>query len=68
MFLTRDELAELTGRRRPSLQIAWLRENRVPFRINASKHPVVCRSAVEDGERSSRKPWMPDFTHLEKTP
>lgn len=50
MFLDADELATLTGRMAKSRQIAWLRANGVAFRISATGHPAVARSAV-DGSR-----------------
>lgn len=47
LFLTADELAELTGRRLKSRQIYWLRAEGIPFRVNATGHPVVTRLSVE---------------------
>lgn len=52
MFLSADELATLTGRAAKSRQIAWLRANGVAFRVSATGHPVVARSAI-DGSRSA---------------
>lgn len=46
LFLTDDELAELTGRRVRRLQIAALKQMMIPFRINALGRPVVTRAAV----------------------
>ncbi|WP_313330582.1 DUF4224 domain-containing protein [Comamonas sp.] len=47
MFLEKEELRSLTGRAFKSLQIAWLRSSGIPFRVNATGHPVVTRAAVE---------------------
>ncbi|MFS2027121.1 DUF4224 domain-containing protein [Massilia sp. CT11-137] len=41
MFLTPDELAELTGRKIKSKQIEALRRMGLPFHVNASGKPVV---------------------------
>ena len=61
LFLTDQELHELTGRKLRRLQIAALREMGVPFRINAAHRPVVCRSAVEGHSVAPTEPqgWAP---------
>lgn len=46
-FLTDPELAKLTGFKIKSKQIEWLRDQGLPFRVSATGHPVVTRSAVE---------------------
>jgi hypothetical protein len=46
-FLTREEVAELTGRKRKSLQIEALRHMKIPFFVNPIGTPVVARVAVE---------------------
>lgn len=46
MFLTPDELAELTGCKRKSGQIAWLKARRYPFEVNKTGHPKVLRETV----------------------
>jgi hypothetical protein len=46
-FLTREEVAELTGRKRKSLQIEALRYMKIPFFVNPIGTPVVARVAVE---------------------
>lgn len=48
MFLTAEEKFELTGYRRKSAQIAWLRRNRVPHFINAGGDPVILRSTFNE--------------------
>jgi hypothetical protein len=48
-FLTRAELAELTGYVKPSKQIAWLTKNGVAHLVNAAGRPVVRVDAVAAG-------------------
>lgn len=43
MFLTPDELRELTGYRLPGKQIAWLRRYGWRYAVNAAGHPRVAR-------------------------
>lgn len=43
MFLTKDELVELTGYRQPLKQVAHLRAQRIPFHTNSAGRPVVVR-------------------------
>ncbi|WUR14700.1 DUF4224 domain-containing protein [[Empedobacter] haloabium] len=63
MFLTKDELATLTGRKLKSYQIEALRRMGVPFFINAIGHPIVARTAIEGGSNVSPSPpvkeWEP---------
>lgn len=61
MFLDEKELIVLTGRKMKSKQIAALRDMGVPFRVNASGHPVVTKAAIE-GRREEPLPrpkWIP---------
>ena len=44
MFLTDDEFHTLTGLRRPSAQIRWLRSRHVRHYVNATGHPVIARA------------------------
>ena len=41
MLLTPEQVVQLTGRRKKSLQIAWLKENKIPHYVNAEGHPQV---------------------------
>ena len=61
LFLNSDELIELTGRKRASLQIAELKRMLIPYRVNAIGHPVVTRVAIEGGRQAKeeRKAWEP---------
>ena len=54
MFLTADDLAELTGRKIKSKQIEALRRMGLPFHVNAVGKPVVTVAALE-----GRKPAKP---------
>lgn len=53
MFLTPDELRELTGYRTASAQIRWLTQNGVKHWIAATGRPVVPRAAI-DGTATTR--------------
>lgn len=46
MILSPEQMVRLTGRRRKSLQIDWLRKNHVPHYVNAEGHPVVLDSLL----------------------
>lgn len=43
LYLTDAELADLTGARRKSLQIEWLRANRWKYRVSREGFPRVAR-------------------------
>ena len=47
VFLTADDLVELTGRRIKSKQIEALRRMGLPFHVNAVGKPVVPAAAIE---------------------
>lgn len=63
LFLSAEELRELTGYAIKAKQIAQLRSMAVPFRVNGCGRPVVTRSAVEGSGKASKeaiKPaWQP---------
>ena len=58
MFLTRAEIAELTGYVRPSKQIEWLARNGVKHWVAATGWPMVPRSAV-DGTKPQAQDGRP---------
>jgi hypothetical protein len=64
-FLTEDEIAILTGRKRKTVQIAVLRKMGVAFFVNGTGRPIVTRSVIEGrpGETTKqpeqRKAWTP---------
>jgi hypothetical protein len=47
-FLTKDEVAALTGHRIKSRQIEELRRMGLPFWVNARHAPIVARVAIEE--------------------
>lgn len=47
MFLTADEVADLTGLKRPTAQASWLRANGWPVEVDAAGRPKVLRAVVE---------------------
>nr|WP_244147115.1 DUF4224 domain-containing protein [Paraburkholderia bryophila] len=64
MFLSPQELVQLTGRKVKAKQIQALRSMAVPFFVNALGQPVVARVAVEGrtpvvSERAPRAVWQP---------
>lgn len=62
LFLTRDELEELTGYRRPHEQVRWLTKRRWRFEQNAAGAPRVARAYLERrmvGEERSEAPGPP---------
>lgn len=62
LFLADDDLVRLTGRRTKSKQIEHLRREGIPFRINATGHPVVTRAAIEgraDAQEQPARGWTP---------
>nr|WP_298118246.1 DUF4224 domain-containing protein [uncultured Pseudomonas sp.] len=46
MFLTADEVAELTGYQKPSAQIRWLEAERFGFVVGGDGVPKVLREVV----------------------
>lgn len=62
LFLTDSEIVQLTARKVKRCQIDALRQMGIPFRVNASGRPVVCRSAVEGGRSAytvETTSWQP---------
>lgn len=63
LFLDDDELAQLTGRKTKSRQVAWLKDSGIPYRVNATGHPVVTRTAIEGRIVADKppepQPWVP---------
>lgn len=62
MFLSKEEIAVLTGRKTKSKQIEALRKMGVPFFVNAINAPVVTRVAVEGNQdtKSQKPTWRSD--------
>lgn len=63
IFLTIDEVAELTGRKIKSKQIEALRKMGLPFHVNAVGKPVVTAAAIEGRKQQAPEPiWeMPRY-------
>ncbi len=55
VFLSDDDMAKLTGRKRRAAQVAALKAMAVPFRVNAAGWPVVPVSAVDGIFRQPEK-------------
>ena len=66
LFLTREELWDLTERKSKAHQEAWLRKHRIPYLLGANGHPRVSRDFVESvlaGRRNATEP-EPNFAAL----
>lgn len=46
MLLTSVQIVQLTGRKKKSLQVQWLKENKVPHFVNAEGYPQVFESLI----------------------
>lgn len=46
MFLSKDEVEQLTGTKLRKLQIEHLARMKIPFSIDRKGEPVLCRDAV----------------------
>lgn len=69
MFLTAPELAELTGREKPSAQIRYLEREAIAFTVNAAGRPVVLRESVRARHGLREKvsgPAVIDFSCLRR--
>ena len=62
MFLNADELIELTGYRRPSKQVEWLRSYAIRVFVDRTGHPRVLRSDLESSGYQRRT--TPDLDAL----
>lgn len=70
LFLTADELRDLTGRERPSAQIKWLRANGFDVMVRADGLPRVLRAMVEarmgaPSRLTDHSPAKPDWSSLD---
>ena len=57
VFLTPDEIVELTGLRRPSAQMRWLDRNGIRAFRRADGGVSVPRAAVEQGRQPKGPNW-----------
>jgi Domain of unknown function (DUF4224) len=60
MFLTQEQIAELTGRTMPSAQRRWLQRQGVPFRTRADGRAVVLVSDLQS-QAAAPVPARPRF-------
>jgi hypothetical protein len=67
MFVTADELATLTGLRRPSAQIRWLRSRHIRHYVNAVGHPVIARAWLIGDHDAVPLPQRPNLQALNRT-
>lgn len=56
MFLTDDEIYDLTGYRQPAAQVRWLQKNGVQHYVRSDGKPRVLPSALEEREQPSARP------------
>jgi len=56
MFLSAEQLAELTDRTQPAAQIRWLKRHRVPYWVSAAGRPKV-RSEDLFGQQRTEPRW-----------
>lgn len=65
MFLTDEELYQLTGYKQAGKQCVVLRKQGVAFFTNAAGHPRVVRAVLEGGKQpnpaQSMKQWRPTW-------
>lgn len=47
LFLTSEEIIQLTGYRRPKKQIAWLEKHKVDYYVRADGYPSVPRDGLK---------------------
>lgn len=67
MFLTREQLYDLTGYKHSSKQVAWLRAHRYKFDVNAAGRPIVHVGHVESRLGAGKPPAPePDFSVFQK--
>ncbi|MHC8396110.1 DUF4224 domain-containing protein [Pseudomonas sp. LB3P93] len=46
MFLTKEEVAELTGYKKPSAQIKWFQVQQIGLAVGGDGHPKALRQTV----------------------
>lgn len=64
LFLTEDELVELTGFKRAAKQVDHLKRQRIPFHTNKAGHPRVARAVLEGGrvpQKTIKPSWSPSW-------
>lgn len=70
MFLTKEQLAELTGRKRVSCQRKWLKDHGWRFEENAIGRIIVLSAYVESmmgcGQPQQTESYRPNFDGIRK--
>lgn len=66
MFLTAEQLQDLTGYRLAAYQVKWLRKAGIRHFVRADGKPRVPVSAVQDATPGRRAPVQPDFAALKR--
>lgn len=61
LFLTSQQLVELTGCHRADKQIDCLRRNRIPYTLNVRGKPVVTIAAIEGTGRKADRVVKPAY-------
>jgi hypothetical protein len=51
-LLTPSQMVQLTGRRKKSLQVQWLKHNKIPFYVNAEGYPQVLETMLPTADLS----------------
>ena len=67
MFLTAEQLRELTGYQQAALHRCWLAENGYSFDVRCDGRPVVSRTYYEDrqhGPKRDNRPLGPNLDGL----
>lgn len=64
MFLTSEQLQELTGYRQAAAQVRWLRKNGVAHYVRSDGKPKVHEDAVRPKGISAAAPKGPNFAAL----
>ncbi|MDE2103249.1 MAG: DUF4224 domain-containing protein [Patescibacteria group bacterium] len=66
-MLTPDEMIALSGYRKPSCQIEWLKQHGIPHYVGADGYPRVVRAHLEDRRpQRSRGPDLEAVRRLGK--
>ena len=67
MFLTAEQIAQLTGYQKPALQRQWLAQNRYSFDVRADGRPMVSRAHYEahHATRTVHRPSAPNLAALD---
>lgn len=66
IFLTKDQVIQLTGRRSPRKQIEALRSMTIPFFVNSQGRPIIALTTIignKKGDQNFKKEkWAPGLS------